>query len=272
MEMLFMLFVIIVVIWGLKVRFGSNSPSTISVSASAPRQQSQRAKPSPTSQEQTYSAKLERILEIETKDLGLKWRMEPASDKQINRLNEIVSESDIQIPKNPTKGQASDVIGLFFDIEEETQAVLKFFKVKGISKLNQTEARYAVFELLKSAENSEKWKNRPASTEQKDQIRFFGGKVPKGITLNDAAKIVDQLAVSNETLLDRWDELRGSYEEMIDRDNRECYEIKRFSWKQFCDVAIEKEESAGQSLSDILLDEEKLYEALLEKYPALSCE
>lgn len=225
-------------------------------------------KTSPANSQPTYTSRMLEIFNSDTEELGQASRSEPATEKQIAYLSEIVSEGDISPPSSLTKGQASDAIGLFHEPEEEELAKLRFFKVPNAKKLNQTEARRAVYELFSNPEHAEKWENRPASTEQKDQIRFFGEKIAKGLKHIEASKIIDNLAQSNEALLERWDELRSAYEDAVDAENRELYDITRFSWAQFRGI-VEQMESEGQQLSDIVLDEEKIYEILLKKHSAL---
>src|SRR5687767_12600157 len=69
-------------------------------------------------------------------------------DEVTERQAELLASKGINLPDGPvSKGQASDLIGLFFPVDEEDKAVLKFFKVptKG---LNQTTARAEAVKLL----------------------------------------------------------------------------------------------------------------------------
>lgn len=254
-ELLFFVAIVVVVwIFASRVKY---KPQSAGTRRSAPAQRkSKRVKA------------LSDVFRSETLDLGQEWRFEAASDKQLRYLTELAEDEDLSIPRSLTKGQASDAIGVFHEADEEEIAQLKFLKVPSPGRLNQTEARVKLYELLSDPANLEQWQNRPASSEQKDQIRFLGGKVPKGLSHPDAQEVVKKLVNSNEALSDRWDDLRMAYDDTVDPDSRDLYDIKKFSWKQFCDV-VEQMESAGKELSEITSDEEKIYEALLQKNPAL---
>jgi hypothetical protein len=68
------------------------------------------------------------------------WFFDAATERQLNLLK----EKDLSLSGGQlSRGQASDVIGLFFPVEEADKEVLRFFKVptKG---LNQTTARAEV--------------------------------------------------------------------------------------------------------------------------------
>lgn len=247
---------IIAVVWIVASK-GKSKPQSAGSKRSAPAQrQSKRVEA------------LRDIFRSETVDLGQDWRFDEASEKQIRFLTELAEDEDVSIPRSLTKGQASDAIGVFHEPDEAEVEQLKFFKVPGPGRLNQTEARLKLHELLSDPANLERWQNRPASSEQKDQIRFLGGKVAKGLSHPDAQEMLKELVKSNEELAERWDDLRMAYDDAVDPDTRELYDIKKFSWKQFCDV-VEEMERAGRELSEITSDEEKIYEALLQKNPAL---
>jgi hypothetical protein len=68
-----------------------------------------------------------------------------------------------------SKGQASDVIGLFFPMDDDDKEFLKFFDVptKG---LNQTTARAEVAKLQADPEKAAAWKRRPVEPIQKSSI------------------------------------------------------------------------------------------------------
>lgn len=247
---------IVAVVW-IVVSKGNSKPQSVGSKQSTPAKgQSKRVEA------------LRDIFQSETRDLGEDWRFEAPSDRQIRYLNELAENEDVSIPRSLTKGQASDAIGVFHEADEADVAQLKFFKVPSPGRLNQTEARVKLHELLSDPVKFDQWQNRPASSEQKEQIRFFGEKVPKGLSHPEAQEIIKKLVNSNEKLSDRWDDLRMAYEDAVDPDARESYDIKKFSWKQFCDVVGEMER-AGKEVSEITSDEEEIYEALLQKYPAL---
>lgn len=117
-----------------------------------------------------------------------------------------------------SKGQASDLIGLFFPIDEDDKEVLKFFKVptKG---LNQTTARAEVGKLQADPETATAWSRRPAEPKQKEFYRFFGLKVPGGLTHADAE---DFMGKHQQTLAsqqhDEWDSYKAILDELSDKD------------------------------------------------------
>ena len=47
------------------------------------------------------------------------------------------------------------------------------------------------------------------------------------------------------------------------------FDIKKFSWKQFCEI-IDELERSGKISEDISSDEELVYKSLLEKFPQLN--
>jgi hypothetical protein len=100
------------------------------------------------------------------------WRNDPATEKQKKRMR----EDGIKFDKNITKGEASDLIGSLLPPDEGQEEVLKFFKVKGISKLSQTSAQQKIDEILSNSDSELKWRNRPASRKQKDIYNHF--KIP----------------------------------------------------------------------------------------------
>lgn len=158
------------------------------------------------------------------------------------------------------------------DKSEITEEMLlyQFFKVPNYKNLCQTDARVTLHKIFSDPENVEKWTNRPATSVQKDQIRFFGDTVPRRLKYTDAEKIIDELVEADEDRLDQWDDLLQAYEDLVDPELRKPYSIRKFSLKQFCDV-LGDVESAGQDVSQILQDEDDdvFYKELVKKYPKL---
>ena len=73
------------------------------------------------------------------------WRQDPATEAQKKRLK----AEGINFPENITKGEASDLIGTTEKPCEDEILILKFFKVPGISKMTQTDAKRKIDELFK---------------------------------------------------------------------------------------------------------------------------
>lgn len=214
----------------------------------------------------------EKVLEIfqsPTRDTDVKWRTDLATERQIARLQEIMAEGGHRIPKGLTKGQASDAIGMFEEPEEEELEQLRFFKVPDVGSLSQTEARWALQSVFETPGNAEKWASRPATAAQKDQIKFFSGTVAKGLIAKDAAQQISDLEEANPELYDRWDNLRSAYDELVEREAREDFDIKKFTWAQFHSVvtSLEKE---GLTPDSIATEDERVYEALIAAFPGLA--
>jgi len=127
------------------------------------------------------------------------WRDEPASDSQKNLL----VKKRIKFSNTITKGEASDLIGNTMPAEEGVIEILHFFKVKKADSLSQTAARNKVAEIFAQEENQSKWDNRTATKQQKEEYRFFGIKVSKGLKFKDAEKVIDELE-NDEVKLDAW--------------------------------------------------------------------
>ena len=131
----------------------------------------------------------------------------------------------------PTKGQASDLIGLFNPADEYEDEVLRFFKIPG-KGMNQTKAHYVVGGLLSDPEKRFQWESRPATTEQKEFFRFFGIKAPANLSVIAAEEMIgevkNQTVLENPTKLEEW----GAYETILgDMSDKEMlkdeFEIKK---------------------------------------------
>ena len=114
------------------------------------------------------------------------WRENLITDRQKQALkNRGLAFNDAM-----TKGEASDLISSVERPGDEEIEVLKFFKVKGISKLTQLEARHKIVELAASEESVKRWEARPARKEDSETIRRVLGEVPRGLTHQEAAKLI----------------------------------------------------------------------------------
>lgn len=193
------------------------------------------------------------------------WFFDEATERQTKLLTEKgISLSGGQV----SKGQASDVIGLFFPVEEGDADVLKFFKVptKG---LNQTTARAEVAKLQADPEKASAWDQRPADPMQKEFYRFFGVKVPKGLTYSTAD---DFMGKHQKTLdsqqLDDWSSYQYILVELSDKTTCECYDIKKPSLSTV-KAAINALRQSGISLSELEEDLEIVTQKLIELQPEL---
>jgi hypothetical protein len=130
----------------------------------------------------------------ENTDLVSSWYFDAPTERQIERLQ----DQGLQLTKNKlTKGQVSDLIGLFEKPEEDELEILKFFKhnTKGYT---QTRARHEILALFLKQENKEKWENRPADVLEKEFYRFIGQKVPTGLTKPQAIQFQSEAEISEE--------------------------------------------------------------------------
>ena len=153
-------------------------------------------------------------------------------------------------------------------VEEADKEVLRFFKVptKG---LNQTTARAEVVKLQADPEKAAAWDQRPADPIQKEFYRFFGVKVPRGLTYIAAD---DYIGKYQQTLdsqqLDDWSSYQSILEDLLDKDTRDSYDIKKPSIATVR-AAIEALRQSGMSLSDLEGDLEIVTQKLIELQPEL---
>lgn len=193
------------------------------------------------------------------------WFFDVATEKQLKLLREEgITLSGGQL----SKGQASDVIGLFFPVEEEDKEVLKFFKVP-IKEFNQTTAKAERVKLLADPESAAAWKLRPADPIQKEFYRFFGFKVPGGLTHVAATEYISKHQQTlDDHQLDDWESYQSILDELMDKDTRDSYDIKKPSIATIR-AAIEALRQSGLSLSDLEDDLESVTQKLIELQPEL---
>jgi hypothetical protein len=132
------------------------------------------------------------------------WFFDPVTERQLERMQKDgVSVSGAGL----TKGKASDLIGLFEPVEEEHEAILKFFKVH-LGGMNQSRGRHEVGKLLADPKNAEAWNLRPAEPLQKEYLRFFNMKVPRELTCVEANRLIsetrEKLADEDSPKLEEW--------------------------------------------------------------------
>ena len=117
------------------------------------------------------------------------WGQDPATDAQKERLK----EEGIKHSSSISKGEASDLIGSTTDPSESDLAILKFFKVQGISNMSETDALRKIESIFSDPKNEQRWENRPADKEQKEIYRFFNLKMPPKLTRPEADKFIAEL-------------------------------------------------------------------------------
>lgn len=205
------------------------------------------------------------------------WFFDPVTDRQLERLR----DEGLKLSGVLTKGKASDLIGLFEAPDEGDLEVLRFFKIS-TARMNETRARHEVQELLADPNKAESWNNRPATQIQKEFYRFFGFKVPKGLTKQEADQFItehlDSLTWNEETeeeidsaQAQRWEIFEDLWDELCDAELRADYEIKKPSMAAFR-TAIKELEADGVDLLDIEGDIDTVIDKLIELNPSLSRE
>jgi len=197
-----------------------------------------------------------------------KWFFDEATPRQLEKLASL----NIRIGAgHPTKGKASDLIGLHYPIDESDLEVLKFFK-ETTQGMNQTKGRYRVQEVLADPGKNTQWENRPASQLQKECYRFFGLKVPAGLTIKEADATINALRkqAGDEHIkrLEEWDSYDLIISDLSNRDMlKEDFDMKKPSMVQIRE-AVEALVKDGQSLAD--MDAHDVSDKILEMKPDMS--
>jgi hypothetical protein len=194
------------------------------------------------------------------------WFFDEATDRQLEKLNNI----GLTIKKDKaTKGEASDLIGLFEPPEQENEQILRFFKVS-MAGMNQSRARYEVAKLFAQPENVETWASRPASQMQKEYYRYFGLKAPKSLTYGQAKDFIQthqsKLATEEERKMEDWDAYESMFEEINNPDFREDHDLKAVSLSLYRS-AIEEFKKEGKRLTELSDDIDHVVDKIIELNP-----
>ena len=195
------------------------------------------------------------------------WYFDPVTERQLERMHRdgtSVSGSGL------TKGKASDLIGLLEPIEEESEAILKFFKVS-LARMNQSRGRYEAGKLLADAKNAEAWKLRPAEPMQKEFLRFFDMKVPKDLTCVEAERLISEHRVKvkdEDPKMNEWDLFESIVTDLEDKETRDDYDLKKPTLS-ILRAAIDALRKEGNSMDDIAGDLDMVAQKLFELKPEL---
>jgi hypothetical protein len=202
-----------------------------------------------------------------------KWYFDDVTERQQARLADIKELGVFQTQGKLTKGQASDLIGLFEEPDDADLDVMKFFKLptRGAS---QTKARMEVARLFMDSANRDAWEKRPPTALQKEFYHLFALPVPKGLTHDEMradinvhlTKLDDEDADISEAS-DMWDAYENIYTELSDPEFRRDTDIKKVSLKVYREYMLKKK-AAGVRLAD--LDEVQVADELLEERPELA--
>lgn len=178
------------------------------------------------------------------------WFFDPVTDGQVRKLQDLkVDTRGMKL----TKGMASDLIGMQLEPEEHDLEILKHFKVS-TRGMNQAKARYEVAKIMAIPGNKEKWENRPADGMSKELYRLAGKKVPKDLSITQAA--AEQQALYQSLGADKqalWDALNELWDEVWDPYFTEEYETRRPS-ASAVRKAVEAMLAEGTGLDEVDLD------------------
>ena len=196
------------------------------------------------------------------------WYFDPVTAAQLKRLK----NENIRIKESTfTKGKASDVIGLTNRPDDHELEVLRFFKIS-IKGLNQTSARHLSQIKLQDEDALACWNGRPPNAQQKEYCRFFDIKLPKGTSLPEAQKILDdhesEIVETNESEYSDWEAYQDIMDEINDADFRSDCGIKKPSLT-LIRKGIDSLLSEGKSYKDISGDVDDLVYRLIDLKPDL---
>lgn len=186
------------------------------------------------------------------------WYFDPVTPAQLEKLK----AEGASLLGEPTKGQASDALGIFEDPEPEDVEVLRFFK-KSKPRISSTQAKELVRIIFSEPANSELWARRPPADIVKIFCSIYGIKLPKDLTHIQAKTTVDDLASADERMETTWCELENVLDDLGDGQTREDYSIKKPSVTQIT--------SAVKSilLNGDEIDTSSVVDRLLKLYPTL---
>lgn len=194
------------------------------------------------------------------------WYAEEPTERQLDRLESEGGSSSLV--RSMTRGQVSDFIGMFVKPTAEELEVPKLLKAERPLG-SQTEARHLSFSLLLDPENKRRYEERPLSRSQREMLRFLGVDIPRGAKAKEIESLVPDYDPDGEadwTPLDDWDQLESFWDSFQDREERECYEIKKPSRKAFLEAAKQVYEREGSFFDSDPMD---IAEQLIENDPDL---
>lgn len=195
------------------------------------------------------------------------WYFDEATDRQKSKLTDLGIETGPDV----TKGQASDLIGIYEPADEHDLAVLRFFKCP-VKSINQTRARHEVARIFKDPANVRVWEERPPSQEQKEFFKFFGVKPEKGMTAPQAEELIRQheakLSENDDPKLEEWEACVEIMDELSDPEVRSDYDLKNPS-RSLIQAALEELKNSGKTYREVADDIDLLIDKLVEMKPDL---
>lgn len=198
-------------------------------------------------------------------DVFPSWYFDHMTERQARRLEEDGRKYSGQL----TKGQASDLIGLGEQPNEEDREVLRFFK-SPLRGMNETRARHEIALLFREEANRKAWEDRPATARQREFFRFFGQKPKSGLLKREAdhqiQECLDVAEENNDPRAEQWIIYDSILEDFDDPDFRETYSIRKPSTPAIR-KAIDALLALGRSWDD--LDSDSVADYLVESNPDL---
>lgn len=168
-----------------------------------------------------------------------------------------------------TKGQASDLIGLSEQADEDQLEVLRFSK-RPSRGMNQSRARHEIALLIQDESARSAWEGHPMTARQKDFFRFFGVRTSAGLLNRDADQLIagriQTARAEGDPLFDQWSAYEGLLDDFDDADFRDGYGIKKTPIAAIRN-AINASLAEGKSWDD--LDNDTVGERLLDVNPNL---
>lgn len=195
------------------------------------------------------------------------WYGDPVTDAQLNKLQEL----GIEVSGTTNKGQASNIIGLFYPVEEKNKEILRFLKIE-IKGHNQTTARYvAQEELWSNEENLTRWHVRPLKGIRRDFFQFMNIPAPTNVTVQQLDEIENNLTEkqleSKEYL--EYEMYVDTYDDITSSDEWKDYLKRKPNLKLYKEIwATLRDE--GTDMQDVSAYE--IFDAIVDKYPELEAE
>lgn len=153
------------------------------------------------------------------------WYFEDSTQRQHARADAL----GVSLSLAASRGQFSDVIGLFEDADEDDLEKLAFFGIKltGANR-NASRARHEISLLDADPDSAQRWAMRPPSKLQKEFFRFAGVKAPPGLTAISADAVIrkelKQLPAKDS---DSWNAFTHVVDEFNDPEFREGEGIRK---------------------------------------------
>lgn len=193
------------------------------------------------------------------------WYFDQMTEFQSRRLEEDGRKYSGRL----TKGQASDLIGLDEQPEEDDIEVLKFFK-RPLRGMNASLARHEIAMIFQDPQNKQAWADRPLTARQKECFKFFGIKVTPQLLKREAdlqiTELLQQANTANDPKYDQWHSYEYILDDFNDPEFREGYSIRKPSIAAIR-KAIDSLLTEGKTWSDI--DSDLVAERVVELDPNL---